>query len=421
MGSPCPAHVTGTPQVQFPSLFSAHHKVLGRLPNKTTGFEMFNASSLGPVAAAFAFINSAFTLPTTDLLLQIKDTPQDTVPRLIQYVQTFHPENDDKGHLSLLPLLEEGTGITHVILAALHINGPNGNITLNDDSPNSTYYDQTWSEVKTLQDHGVKVMVMMGGAATGSYDGALCNKQTGTVQDDYYLGLESTLKYHEVDGLDIDIEESVHSSCPGNLVERIRSDFGNDFIITMAPVASDLTGGGGSFGGFSYKEFDQSSVGQQVDWYNGQYYSGFVQGTFEDSYARAISNGFAPSRVVMGFLNSANDGGDYEGLNHIEDIIANLRSQYSNFGGVDGWEYFDAGSSDGLSQPWMWTKQVGETLFGSSPKNTLSRRGGRKHTAPIPSGVAKLMSEGHDQIAAATAMRLAKGDETAARDILRHS
>jgi hypothetical protein len=262
---------------------------------------------------------------------------------------------------------------------------------------------------------------MMGGAAQGSYDGALCNKDTGAVQDDYYLGLESMLKYHEVDGLDIDIEEQVHSSCPGNLVQRIRSDFGDDFSITMAPVASDLTGGGGSFGGFSYKEFDQSSAGQQVDWYNGQFYSGFVEGSFEDSYGHAINNGFGPSRVVMGFLNSANDGGGYVGLNHIEEIIANLKSQYSNFGGVDGWEYFDAGSSDGLSQPWMWTKQVGEALFSSSSKRALSRRGGHKHTPPLPSGVAKLMSEGHGQIAAARAMRLVRGNEALARDILTQS
>ena len=379
---------------------------------------MFNASSLGPIAAAFAFINSAFTLPTADLLSLAKDTPQNPLPRLIQYVQTFHPENNNNGHLSLLPLLKEGTGITHVILAALHINGPNGNITLNNDSPNSTYYDQTWSEVKTMQGNGIKVMVMMGGAAQGSYNGALCNKQTGAVQDDYYLGLESMLKYHNVDGVDLDIEEQVHGSCPGSLVQRIRSDFGNDFLITMAPVASDLTGDGVSFGGFSYKQFDQSTAGKQINWYNGQYYNGFVQGSFEDSYGQAISNGFAPSRVVMGFLNSANDGGGFVGLTHIENIIANLRSRYSNFGGVYGWEYFDAGSSDGLSQPWVWTKQVGEALFGSSSKRALSRRSSHKHTPPLPIGIVKLMSEGHDQIAAARAMRLARGDEAAARKIL---
>ena len=376
-------------------------------------------TSIGSIAAAFAFINSAFTLPTVELLSRGNVSPKDAVPRLIQYVQTFHPENNDNGHLSLLPLLQEDTGITHVILAALHVNGPDGNITLNDDSPNSTIYDRTWSEAATLQENGVKVMVMMGGAAQGSYDGRLCNKETGAVQDDYYLGLESTLKFHNVDGLDIDIEEPVPSACPGNLVERIRADFGEDFIITMAPVASDLTYTGSN--GFSYPEFDKTSTGQQVDWYNGQYYSGFVEGSIEDSYENAIKNGFTPNRIVLGVLNSENDGSGFVSLSHIKEVIANLKSQYSNFGGVDGWEYFDAGSSDGLSEPWMWTKQIGDALFGSSSSINLERRSGNKHTPPLPSLVAKLMSEGYGQIVAARAVRSAKGDEGIARDILTQS
>lgn len=228
----------------------------------------------------------------------------------------------------------------------------------------------------------------------------------------------STLKYHNIDGLDLDIEERVPKSCPENLVERIRSDFGSDFIITMAPVASDLTGNGGSFGGFSYKEFDQSSAGSEVNWYNGQYYSGFVVGSIEESYEAAVRNGFSPERVVLGVLDNPNDGDGFIGLNDVEEIISNLKDDYSDFGGVDSWEYFDAGGDDGLSQPWMWVKQLGEALFGSSSKHGISRRSRRTHTPPLPPSVAKLISEGHGQIDAARAMRVAKGDEEAAREIL---
>lgn len=379
-------------------------------------------TSIGSIAAAFAFINSAFSLPTAELISRVNEAPQDEVPRLIQYVQNFHPENNDNGHLSLLPLLKQDTGITHVILAALHINGPDGNITLNDDSPNSTVYTRTWSEAAALQDNGVKVMVMMGGAAQGSYAGRLCSNETGAVQDDYYLGLESTLKYHNVDGLDLDIEEPVPLACPQNLIERIRADFGEDFIITLAPVASDLTQTGGSaFGGFSYTELDRSSVGQEISWYNGQYYSGFVEGTIEDSYENAISNGYAPNRIVLGVVDSENDGTGFVSLSHINEIIANLKTQYSSFGGVDGWEYFDAGSSDGLSKPWMWAKEIGKTLFGSTSNNALGRRSSHKHTPALPNLVAKLMAQGHGQIDAARAVRLAKGDEDWARSILTQS
>lgn len=263
-------------------------------------------------------------------------------------------------------------------------------------------------------------MVMMGGAAQGSYDGRLCNSKTGRVQDDYYLGLESTLKYHNIDGIDLDIEEGVPLSCPINLVHRLRQDFGDEFIITMAPVASDLTSNGGSsFSDFSYKDFEQSSAGKLLSWYNCQYYSGFVEGSLEASYSSAVSNGYAPSRIVMGVLDSDTDGSGFVGLVEIKETIENLKDDFPHFGGVDGWEYFDAGSSDGLSRPWMWVKQVGNALFGDSSKRDLSRRTRHPHHTPkLPDGVVRLMAEGHSQIEAARALRLAKGDSEAAKRIL---
>ena len=190
----------------------------------------------------------------------------------------------------------------------------------------------------------------------------------------------------------------------------------------MAPVASDLTSDSGSaFGGFSYTEFDQSSAGANVNWYNGQYYSGFVEGSLEESYQNAINNGYSPDRLVMGVLDSENDGAGFVSLSDVEGVIANLKDDYSNFGGVDGWEYFDAGSSDGIKHQWMWVKQVGDALFGSSSKRSIGRRSRHHHTPPLPTGVAKLMAEGHGQIDAARALRLAKGDEEAARKILTQS
>lgn len=53
-------------------------------------------------------------------------------PRLIIYHQTHHLP-DGGPNVSLLPLITRRTGITHVIIAAVHINEGPGNITLNDD------------------------------------------------------------------------------------------------------------------------------------------------------------------------------------------------------------------------------------------------------------------------------------------------
>jgi hypothetical protein len=87
-------------------------------------------------------------------------------PRLVMYQQTFHDPGGK--YVSLLPLLEQKTGITHLILAAIHLNTPS-NVTLNEHPLDDKRYEDLWKEVKLLQDSGVKVMAMLGGAAKGTY------------------------------------------------------------------------------------------------------------------------------------------------------------------------------------------------------------------------------------------------------------
>ena len=94
--------------------------------------------------------------------------PPSTGPRLVVYHQTIH---DPQGNCnSLLPLLTNNTGITHVIVAAIHLNDGPGNITLNDHRPDDKRYDQLWGEVIWLQGSGVKVLGMLGGAAKGTFE-----------------------------------------------------------------------------------------------------------------------------------------------------------------------------------------------------------------------------------------------------------
>lgn len=94
--------------------------------------------------------------------------PPSTGPRLIVYHQTFH--DADGTYHSLLPLLTRHTGITHVILAALHLNHAPGHLTLNDHVPDDDRYAQLWGEVRWLQGSGVKVLGMLGGAAKGTFE-----------------------------------------------------------------------------------------------------------------------------------------------------------------------------------------------------------------------------------------------------------
>jgi hypothetical protein len=88
-------------------------------------------------------------------------------PRLVLYQQTHHTKDGEP--ISILPLITKATGITHLYIAAIHLNDSSGHITLNHDPPYHPKFNQLWSEVKLLQGSGVKVMVMLGGEAQGSF------------------------------------------------------------------------------------------------------------------------------------------------------------------------------------------------------------------------------------------------------------
>ncbi|KAK4625603.1 uncharacterized protein CLAFUR5_05713 [Fulvia fulva] len=293
-------------------------------------------------------------------------------PRSVMYVQTFRTTSG--GKLSLLPIVEQNTRATHIYLAATHINeDPNG-ITLNDHSPDDAMFDSVWSDVATLQQRGVKVMMMLGGAAAGSYP-RLCSGSNGAVSETYYTPLRDVLRRHKVDGIDLDIEEQVPYTCPLNLLRRFYQDFGKDFILTMAPVASELQPAGYGLGGFSYKTLESKATasdkpnGKIVNWYNAQFYNGWGDASSANGYNAIVANGYSPDRVALGVLDSRNDGGSgWYALGTYAKTIATLRKNYNNFGGDVGWEYWDAGVSESpaLQNPWEWVKTMGNAIFDGS-------------------------------------------------------
>lgn len=113
-----------------------------------------------PLIAALALSQSVLSFPLTRRL-------DNGAPlRNVQYVQTF---TDPSGNwFNLTDLVTQNTGLTHLILASLHLDNPT-EIHLNDNDIEGAYWDPLWPMVSSLQDAGVKVMLMMGGAARGSY------------------------------------------------------------------------------------------------------------------------------------------------------------------------------------------------------------------------------------------------------------
>lgn len=199
-------------------------------------------------------------------------------PRVIVYHQTHHGP-DGGPPISLLPLITNNTGVTHVIIAAIHINDKPEDLTLNDTAPSHEKFNTLWGEVAWLQASGIKVLGMLGGFAKGSYE----RLDGDDVQrfEAFYLPLRDMIREHRLDGLDLDIEEP--TSLPGTcrLIDRLRADFGPQFLITLAPVATALLPNQPHLSGpaFDYRLLEQMR-GHEIAWYN----------TYETELSRDSSN-----------------------------------------------------------------------------------------------------------------------------------
>ncbi|KAF2097747.1 glycoside hydrolase, partial [Rhizodiscina lignyota] len=302
-------------------------------------------------------------------------------PRLIVYHQTHHLSNGDP--VSLLPLITNNTGITHVIVAALHLNDGPGNITLNNDPPSHNKFDQLWGEVRWLQGAGVRVLLMLGGAAQGTYE-RLCGDNASF--EAYYQPLLSILRTYNFNGIDLDIEEPVTHLPIRRLILRLHQDMGDSFLITLAPVATALTPDPKipiimpvfgllpslrhlSGDKFSYFVLESDpELKRIISWYNVQFYCGWGDASRTTHYDTIIRAGWDPSRVVMGVVTNAENGAGHVPPERLSEVITTLRQTYPDFGGVMGWEYFNAGleSKEG-NGPWEWVGKIGKAARMVSP------------------------------------------------------
>lgn len=105
---------------------------------------------------------------------------------------------------------------------------------------------------------------MVGGAAAGSFE-RLDGDDASFER--YYGPLHDLIGAHNLQGLDLDVEESFSLNGVIRLIDRLKADFGSDFIITLAPVAAALTEGGGNLSGFNYFDLE-AQRGSSIAFYN---------------------------------------------------------------------------------------------------------------------------------------------------------
>ncbi|KAI8658750.1 GH18 domain-containing protein [Fusarium keratoplasticum] len=252
-----------------------------------------------------------------------------------------------------------GITITHVIVAAIHINDKPEDITLNNHHPSHPRFQTMWAELRVLQASGVKVMGMLGGAAKGSYQRLDADQEQF---DRFYGPVRDMIRERGLDGLDLDVEEEMSLGGIVRLIDRLRSDFGPSFIITLAPVAMSLLDFTKNLSGFDYEALEVMR-GRDIAWYNTQFYCGWGDCSNPLMYDLMIQKGWPPEKIVIGLVTNPENGGGYVPMNPLSMVLTTLRGRYGSFGGIMGWEYFNS-LPGGTARPWEWARDMTKLLRG---------------------------------------------------------
>ena len=264
-----------------------------------------------------------------------------TERRIIYYYQTFCGLSDI--------LQNPDCQVTHIHLASIHFgNNPDGSpyIHLNNYPPDNPKFTKVWEELEIASTRGIKIILMMGGAG-GAYTCLFNDYQP------YYKLLKNTILTHPmIHGIDLDIEEGVSLNNIKMLIRYIDIDFGDRFIISMAPLGSSLEQDVPGMGGFCYKDLYNTPEGKRINYFNGQFYGNFNT----ESYQKCITNGYPSNKVIIGML------AGQQPLSSCLITLTTLSKQYFDFGGIFVWEYYDA-PPDSPLHPGEWAIKVSQAMM----------------------------------------------------------
>jgi hypothetical protein len=156
-----------------------------------------------------------------------------------------------------------------------------------------------------------------------------------------------------LDGIDIDVQTRKEPlGVMQTLITQLKKDFGKDFIITLAPVASAMSGTH-NLSGFNYSVLEEV-CGDDIDWYNVLFYNGY--GSMKDTtgYTNIITRfPLDPSKVVATTLTNEKNGSGWVELDTVKSTMRQLLQMYGHrFGGIAGWEYYN--SQPDSDEPWTW-------------------------------------------------------------------
>ena len=248
--------------------------------------------------------------------------------KIIYYYQTFVG----------LEELKKSYFTTNLIISSIHFGG--NNLYLNDDLPSNTKFDNLWKETEELSESHVHISCMVGGAG-GAFKELFSNFSL------YYEKLKEFLCSKPwIQGINLDVEEVVEIEDIKKLIRAINSDFGDEFLITMAPVSSCMESDIPGMGGFIYKDLYNSDEGKMINWFNCQCYESFSL----DTYKKIIDNGYPQDKIVMGMMSSQFSDDSF--VQPVHDV----KEAYEDVCGFYDWEYLNAPPDK--NDPTQWSKLI---------------------------------------------------------------
>ncbi|KAL2021879.1 hypothetical protein VTK56DRAFT_6474 [Thermocarpiscus australiensis] len=270
--------------------------------------------------------------------------PSPEPPRLVLYYQTTH---DSAGRpISLLPLVtEKRIALTHLIVCSFHLY-PDRIMHLNDFAPHAPLFNTLWNETRILRSAGIKVMGMVGGAAPGSFTRQTLDGDSAAFERSYGQ-LRSAITAHDLDGVDLDMEQDMSQAGITRLGRR-------------------------NLSGFGYRALE-TAVGSDISFYNAQFYNGFGDMMSVNDYKRIVDLGWDAEKIVVGQITSPSNGEGYVSHARLNRTIGWIRESYGEIGGIMGWEYFNS-QPGGLSRPWEWAQVMTAILRPNAvPRLTVTQ------------------------------------------------
>ncbi|MDT5024034.1 MAG: hypothetical protein QOE61_460, partial [Micromonosporaceae bacterium] len=305
--------------------------------------------------------------------------------RVVMYYQTHFDAGE---FVSPLGLVEHDAGVTNLIVGAVHFNDSAAGeprprlrqatmdtVIINNDAASSPRLGRLWYELSEMQRSGVRVSLMIGGSGGGF-------AQLKQEFDIHYPNLRALLKGRRLDGVDLNIEESVGTGFISQLITSLRADFGPDFDISLSPTFAELFFSN-VLSDVSYGELSDRH-GSDISFFNVQFYNGrlgaldvklndlrFYPAAIEGKAGRKKK--LPPEKVVAGVLANPEDGASgYIDPDRVRSAISALRVLYPSFGGIFGWEYYRA-LPGGLAAPWEWAR-IASAAMSEDPRLSVRIR-----------------------------------------------